>query len=323
MSDDTPNDVYQKILSALMPYATLKTQIAKTQMPRFVHYTSAETAIKIIRNKNVWMRRASMMNDFSEVQYGLSQIAECYNKGNEGKRFKDFLEGCHSGIVSEFENYFSSWENEIVLRSYITSLSEHLPEEDGVGRLSMWRAYGSNRGVAFVVNPEAVIAEASSISAYTIPVHYIRERDYSAFFHEICDNVESLKDEITAFSKEQIIQVISHAFAFTALSTKHIGFQEEKEWRLVSIPSYLGSDELESSIEIVNGLPQPVYKIPIGGVNGFEGTRLGLNGVIQSIIIGPIDHSYTVREALITELELAGVENAGDKVLVSNIPLRS
>ena len=37
---------------------------------RFVHYTTAEAAIKILRSKTLYMRSTTAMADFSEVQHG-------------------------------------------------------------------------------------------------------------------------------------------------------------------------------------------------------------------------------------------------------------
>jgi hypothetical protein len=37
---------------------------------RFVHYTSAESALKIIESKRVWMRNTTCMADYREVQHG-------------------------------------------------------------------------------------------------------------------------------------------------------------------------------------------------------------------------------------------------------------
>ncbi|PHS26931.1 MAG: hypothetical protein COA84_05615 [Robiginitomaculum sp.] len=41
---------------------------------RFVYYTSAETAMKVLRNQELWFRNATVMNDFSEISYGLGLI---------------------------------------------------------------------------------------------------------------------------------------------------------------------------------------------------------------------------------------------------------
>ena len=42
----------------------------KKSTNKLVHYTSASAGLKILQNKEIWMRRVSCMNDFSEVQHG-------------------------------------------------------------------------------------------------------------------------------------------------------------------------------------------------------------------------------------------------------------
>ena len=293
----------------------------KTRL-KFVHYTSAEVAVQIIRNKEVWMRRTSMMNDFSEVEFGLRQLSGCFLSEELGGRFRTSLERISPGVVEAFLETWRNWENEFVLRSYITSLSEHLDEEDKIGRLSMWRAYGGNKGVALVVNAEAIVAEASEIESFTIPVKYVAHGGFPEEFEKICSSIEKIEAQIKNSDQGEIIGCLCHAFASIAVSTKHIGFHEEREWRLVAIPSYFGSNNLRSSVETVDGIPQPVFKIPIGEAIGFDVKPLGLEGILDKIIIGPTNHGYTIADALITELNEAGISNPQDKVVISDIPLR-
>jgi hypothetical protein len=41
---------------------------------RFVHYTTAEAALKIISSKRVWMRNTQCMIDFREVQHEFEML---------------------------------------------------------------------------------------------------------------------------------------------------------------------------------------------------------------------------------------------------------
>lgn len=59
-----------------LPYATARMETAKEQQTKLVYYTSAETAKNIIANKEVWMRNATTMNDFMEVQHGWQCLLE-------------------------------------------------------------------------------------------------------------------------------------------------------------------------------------------------------------------------------------------------------
>src|SRR5713101_8126431 len=43
---------------------------------RFVHYTSAEAALKIIKSKRLWMRNTTCMSDYSEVLHGFEILSK-------------------------------------------------------------------------------------------------------------------------------------------------------------------------------------------------------------------------------------------------------
>jgi hypothetical protein len=73
------------------------------QKQRFVHYTSADAAMSMIRNKEVWMRKASMMNDFSEVEYGIELIIKSYKK--EPRILKNAIEQAFEGLSYDVESF--------------------------------------------------------------------------------------------------------------------------------------------------------------------------------------------------------------------------
>ncbi len=50
----------------------------KANDQRFVYYTTAEAAIKIIRNREIWQRNAMMMNDCSAIAYSYSRIKSAF-----------------------------------------------------------------------------------------------------------------------------------------------------------------------------------------------------------------------------------------------------
>lgn len=54
---------------------------------RFVHYTSADTAKKIIEKEPVWMRQSRCMNDFMEVDYGIDCLKNALDS-QVGTRFR-------------------------------------------------------------------------------------------------------------------------------------------------------------------------------------------------------------------------------------------
>jgi len=106
------------------------------------------------------------------------------------------------------------------------------------------------------------------------------------------------------------------------MGTKHPGFSEEKEWRVIANPSFLGNNGLKQSIETISGVPQKVLNMPIGHIKDETGKELTLNKLIDRIIIGPSSSAYEIRDALAVELEASGIEEPYKKLYVSNIPYR-
>src|SRR5262249_6692823 len=126
----------------------------KEQKPqKFVHYTSAEAALNIIKTKCIWMRNTTCMSDYSEVQHGFQILLKFFSDNSRKKAFTDALDECSRNSGTEAINLFDQWWNDTQSNTYITSISEHDDKENFHGRLSMWRAFGGNTTrVAMVFN---------------------------------------------------------------------------------------------------------------------------------------------------------------------------
>ena len=71
-----------------------------------VGYTSADVAMSIIQNKQVWTRNTTVMNDFKEIEYGESCLVAAY-RGAAGVDLKEYLEVLHPGITKQLEYLLS------------------------------------------------------------------------------------------------------------------------------------------------------------------------------------------------------------------------
>ena len=91
--------------------------------------------------------------------------------------------------------------------------------------------------------------------------------------------------------------------------------------------SCLACDDGKMSVEqhraeTIAGIPQIIYKIPIGGGPPNELNDISIGTMLDRIIIGPSPYPWAMYEAFATALTDAGVADAGNKVFVSGIPLR-
>ena len=304
-----------------MPYALKRQAVARDNGTRFVHYTDANAAMKILQSRELWMRKSSCMNDFMEIEHGLECLTKTYN-GKVGDKFKAALEGIFKGVYLEVEELFRGWALAIRTDTYFTCVSEHLDEEDSIGRLSMWRAYGEATGVALVINNTAFLSESNALKVTSSPVAYLSDAKFEQKFEEIADGIGEHSEFLRAQDRTTIRDYVFHMFRFAALCTKHPGFKEELEWRVVYTPTLDRSDRLIKDIQVIGGTPQPIYKIPLRNVieEDFRGAEIP--ELIDRIIIGPTRYPLAAYEAFVQLLGEAGVEDPQNRVFVSNIPLR-
>ena len=136
------------------------------------------------------------------------------------------------------------------------------------------------------------------------------------------DGIEDNIDFVRSLSREALFGCVFHAFKFASICTKHPGFREEKEWRVIYIPEMEKSTLIKKDIEVINGTPQPVHKIPLKDVPEEGLVGIEIPELIDRIIIGPTDYGVAMLEAFRDLLSDAGVENPIDRIHVSSIPLR-
>src|ERR1700723_2690452 len=112
---------------------------------RFVHYTDANAALSIIKSRSMWMRNATVMNDFSELRHGLGMLNSALfpEDSPRYRRFNEACRTCHPDAFGDAIKAFNEQWSTVSANLYICSISEHRPDENDHGRLSMWRAYGN------------------------------------------------------------------------------------------------------------------------------------------------------------------------------------
>ena len=315
----TPDQI--QLTEIFHPYAFERQNIVRSSDTRFVHYTSAAAAMSILKTKTVWMRKTSCMKDFMEVQHGLECLAQAYH-GEAGNRFKATLNDMFSGISDEIEKLFNAWQPHLRNDTYITCLSEHLIAEDSFGRLSMWRAFSGTTGVALVLNNAPFLNPSDALKAYTSPVAYLDDEAFQQELAKIADGIKANADFIHTQGWEAVISYVFNAFKFAALCTKHPGFREEMEWRIIYTPTMEKSEHLVNEIEVIGGTPQPIYKIPLKNIPKDGLIGIDIPELLERIIIGPTEYPSAMREAFEILLADAGVDDPANRIYVSNIPLR-
>lgn len=294
---------------------------AKKHNTRFVHYTSAEAAMSIIKNSEMWMRNGLFMNDFMEIRHGSECVGQ-FLKSDVGSQFFSTMDGVFEGFSSDLMERFNRWLPSFQRNTYLLSVSEHLNREDRIGRLSMWRAYGGACGVALVMNNTPLMASTDALNVYSSPVFY---SDVGNFVFEMRSVVARIKKSMQLLAGADYEVVMHFAFMLLRLGvlcTKHPGFGEELEWRIYYDPRFEKSSFVAQDVEAINGTPQLVQKIPLQNAPDKGLYDADIPGLIDKVIVGPTQYPRAVYEAFVELLRQRGVTDAQDRVIVSDIPLR-
>lgn len=201
--------------------------------PLLAHYTTVGVLEAILRNKEVWFSNPLFMNDVEEVLWGIDLGAKLLKSSSEvqascetPRRFEMLL--------AAFNDFYSGFTNEHVLDLYVLCLSEHA-KDDTDGLLSMWRGYGGNG------NGAAIVLDTAQIDMHEDSPLIISKVDYGTAEKR----TEWLQQRIVQFAdilkKSNIAddELLFAAFCFFkrltmfAIFSKHHGFREENEWRIV------------------------------------------------------------------------------------------
>ena len=278
--------------------------------------------MSIFQNETIWMRNARTMNDFSEIEHGKQCLISAYHDEQICRPLKEMLEKIYPGFVANFEAVFNSWMNHFSQNTFLTSLSEHGDEEDTYGRLSMWRAYGAGNGVALILNNAPFLQVADALKAYSSPVAYKTPFSFAHDFREFVQRITGNEELISSIGREHTLWWIFTAFRMSMLCTKHPGFSEEREWRIIYSPTLEKSKAIQRDYAIIRGVPQEIYKIPLrhDPENGLF--NADVPSLLNRMIIGPSQQPFTVFQALTSVLAEKGVQDIPSKVAVSDIPLR-
>lgn len=320
-----------KLAKMVMPYAIEQQMRMREQGGKFVHYTSAEAGLLILRGNSILLRNSTLMNDFSEVAYGMDCLSSAYG-GPVGERLKAVMRAVQPDLPEIFENNYNAAIGDIRQETYLLSISEHGGEwEDRFGRLSMWRAYAARNGIAFVFKNTPFLADTNALQAFTSPVMYATPETFEAHVEDIVGGLEANSETLQKLGGQWLHDTLQMAFVFAIQSTKHPSFQEEREWRVIYSPTTLfkagglTTQQLErvpTEIMCLNSVPQRVFRIPFRDYpdEGFEGATVP--ALLDRVLIGPSLDAHAIAQAFIAELGSLGVENAGEKVMITGIPLR-
>jgi Protein of unknown function (DUF2971) len=292
--------------------------------PLLAHYTSVTVLEKILNENELWFSNPLFMNDIEEVRFGMTNGANLFLTSQEIEEACKTKERAN-GLRASFNYFHGLFANDHVLDTYVFCLSEH-QKEDGDGLLSMWRGYGGNGNGAAIVFDTAKL-HAREESPFVLSNVRYGTRD---------ERVNWLKLLITRFSEilartdipDEKLYLAAHCFLerlkLFALFTKHEGFKEEDEWRLVYLKDRDRQKVFEPMLSYWVG-PRGVeqrLKLKIEAIPDLPETDLTLEQVVDRIILGPSLSSPLALGAIGRMFDTLGRTDLKDRIKVSTIPFR-
>jgi len=263
MTDNQPaTDLRPEVLlnmhleGIFMPRARVQRDDFYAKHKRFVHYTSADNALKIIRTKRLWMRNTTCMADYREVELGYGMLASFFSEASKREAFMAALDLCHQGAAMQALTLFDQWWAHIRFNTYVSSISEHEDAEDFHGRLSMWRAFGGRLPkVAIVIRVPFHSSGAQQLNILFSPVAYLNQQEVHATANAVIENIKTSADFLRALDREVVIGNIFAMLLGAVTCVKHEGFHEEREWRAIYTPKRAQSSLMVPSVEVIGGVP--------------------------------------------------------------------
>ena len=98
-----------QLFRIFMPMVYERKARMKEERLKFVHYTTAENALNILRSRCVYMRNTTCMTDYSEFQHGLGLLLEVFRDAVLKQQFFDAMNACGENIGEDAVKLFDDW----------------------------------------------------------------------------------------------------------------------------------------------------------------------------------------------------------------------
>jgi hypothetical protein len=318
------------LLQATLPEETLdqvlwsdmQREPAPGGLPLLAHYTSIGTLERIAQTGEIWFSNPLYMNDVDELRYGMNLGLHAV-RSHAGLR-----QACppahYNALLDAFDGLYTAFDSDSAFDVYVFSCSEHDDEIGDDGLLSMWRGYGGDgNGVAIVFDmaellraPTPLLVRQVQYLSYDASEAWIdgKLRQFALALQRLGGPVSGMKEAAAALFER---------IKLFALFTKHRGFHEEREWRMVYLREQdrqgMMTQQLHYAIS-TRGI-EPRLRFTTDSIGGAEsGPRL--KDMVQRIILGPVLATPLALRSVVRMLEIYQPAWA-DRVARSSTPYRS
>jgi hypothetical protein len=314
-----PDSALQQALAADL-WADMQPEPPPGQVPLLAHYTSIRTLERIAETGEIWFSNPLYMNDVDELRYGMTLGFDAV-RTHQGLRHACPPEH-YNALLDAFGQLYSAFDDETAFDVYVFSCSEHDAQIGDDGLLSMWRGYGiDGNGVAIVFDIGQLLAARSPLLVHQ--VQYLSYEESEAWMEAKLDrfaqNLARLGGPPEAM--QQAAAALFERIKLFALFTKHRGFHEEREWRLVYLREHDGQGMLTQQLSYAIGMRgiEPRLRLTMQALGP---QAPALENLVERIILGPVLATPLALRSTQRMLELHRPAWA-DRVVRSSTPYRA
>ena len=286
------------------------------------HYCSALSAISIIQEGIAYFSPADTMNDHSEFHFLFDKVIRNLNL--------ELVENevSNSEFIVELINHLIKNKNVQLHNSFVFCLSEaNNPKQ--VDNLSMWRAYASDGEGCALIFDKAKLMQENGTGQFPISAWKVRywdsntaELEANKIAKSIIRTLSNIDHDIFYNNIEGIKSYLTARITDLCFISKHDGFEEEKEVRLIYRYEYdLEPKTFRACAKIIGGQVNARLQVNLKKYDEYN-IDIGLSGILHSVMAGPSPNQLQIRKSLILALQDIGLNVDSEMLLSSRTPYR-
>lgn len=267
------------------------------------HYTPPPGILGILTSRSVWATKVQFLNDAKEFNEAVG-VAGWYFDNKKKLAASEELRTICDLLRDALERVEQ-------INVFVFSMSERQDV------LSQWRAYCPRGGFAVGINVSE-LAEVAARHDFHLARCAYDSQEHRRLLAPIIDNAFAAAERELAERpgpleevRERIIGPFLNAFVNVAPLIKNSAFEEEKEWRLISVPKASNSPQIK--YRATPSLIVPYYDLPLLRP---DGTMVKC----ENIVMGPTSHRTLMMQAISGLVSRDGVRWGG--IEYSQIPYR-
>jgi len=286
------------------------------------HYTSLAALEQIVRSNQFHFSNLLYMNDTEELVSGLARGRDLVRASE--KLRESLGDAGAKSCYEAFDDFLDEYSPQHVINTYAACFSIH-DATDQDGSLAMWRGYGANgNGVAIVLRAAALESTDATSPFWMSRIGYWSAKEWAERAERFLDRFSVWLQEAQLLDPRAAAQTLFEWVRCIALFTKHSGFREEREGRIVYLSQRDADGAFASdfSYRLSGDVVKPVLKYGFGVSRKGERAPVTLETALDRIILGPglnTPHSLAAIREMLRRLNRPELVS---RVLRSEIPYR-